>query len=129
MASNSHRGPGLRDSPKLSKSSNIVKGNHITAYFFKRLSFNKIPILMVYINDKIVTGNYNGKIARLKEVQNQEFEVKDLRSLRTSKGINISQRKYILDLLKETGILGCKPIDTLMDPNKKIRLIKLNIIG
>ena len=28
------------------------------------------------------------------------------------KGIFISQQKYILDLLKETGMLGCKPTDT-----------------
>ena len=27
-------------------------------------------------------------------------------------GIFISQQKYILDLLKETGMLGCKPTDT-----------------
>ena len=31
------------------------------------------------------------------------------------KGISVTQRKYILDLLKETGMLGCKPIDTPMD--------------
>ena len=31
------------------------------------------------------------------------------------KGISVTQRKYIPDLLKETGMLGCKPIDTPMD--------------
>ncbi|RVW79511.1 Retrovirus-related Pol polyprotein from transposon TNT 1-94 [Vitis vinifera] len=34
--------------------------------------------------------------------------------------IVVSQRKYILDLLKETGMLGCKPIDTPMDSQKKL---------
>ncbi|KAL4273137.1 hypothetical protein GQ457_13G011320 [Hibiscus cannabinus] len=29
----------------------------------------------------------------------------------------INQRKYILDLLQETGLLGCKPVDTPMEPN------------
>ena len=32
----------------------------------------------------------------------------------------MSQRKYALDILKETGILECKPVDTPMDPNVKL---------
>jgi hypothetical protein len=39
---------------------------------------------------------------------------------RSRKGIYVSQRKYVLDLLKETGMLGCKPADTPMDSTKKI---------
>lgn len=35
-------------------------------------------------------------------------------------GITISQRKYVLDLLKETSMLGCKLVNTLMDPNMKL---------
>ena len=38
---------------------------------------------------------------------------------RSKEGIVISQRKYILDLFSETGLLGCKPADTSIDPNKK----------
>ena len=32
----------------------------------------------------------------------------------------MSQRKYALDILEETGMLKCKPIDTSMDPNVKL---------
>ena len=32
----------------------------------------------------------------------------------------ISQRKYTLDILVDIGMLGCKPIDTLMDQNVKL---------
>ena len=30
------------------------------------------------------------------------------------------QRKYVLDILEETGMLDCKPINTPMDPNVKL---------
>ena len=39
---------------------------------------------------------------------------------RSQTGISISQMKYILDLLKETWILGWKPASTPMDPNHKL---------
>jgi len=39
---------------------------------------------------------------------------------RSKKGIVVSQQKYILDLLKETGMSGCHPADTPMDPNVKL---------
>ena len=32
----------------------------------------------------------------------------------------MSQRKYVLDLLQETGVSGCRPADTPMDPNVKL---------
>ena len=50
-----------------------------------------------------------------------EFEKKELGKLkyflgievaRSKEGIFVSQQKYVLDLLKESGMLGCKSIDT-----------------
>jgi hypothetical protein len=35
-------------------------------------------------------------------------------------GIAISRRKYVLDILEETGMLDCKLVDTPMDPNVKL---------
>jgi hypothetical protein len=57
------------------------------------------------------------------------FHTKDLGKLkyflgikvpRSEKGINLSQRKYILDLLEETSFLGAHPVDIPMDPNQKL---------
>lgn len=59
----------------------------------------------------------------------KEFEIKDLGNLkyflgievaRSKQGIFVSQRKYILDLLQETGMLGCKASNTPIDPNQKL---------
>ena len=39
-------------------------------------------------------------------------------------GISISQHKYILNLLKETGMLGYKPTKTPMDQTTKLGVVK-----
>ena len=41
--------------------------------------------------------------------------------VRSKKGIFVSQRKYVLDLLEETGLLGCKPVETPMEPNLRLQ--------
>ena len=38
---------------------------------------------------------------------------------RSRKGISIFQRKYVLDLLTETSMLGCKPSDTPIKARKR----------
>ncbi|XP_024023550.1 uncharacterized protein LOC112092229 [Morus notabilis] len=40
---------------------------------------------------------------------------------RSSEEISVSQRKYVLDLLQETGMSGCRPVETPMDPNTKLK--------
>ncbi|RVW43692.1 Retrovirus-related Pol polyprotein from transposon RE1 [Vitis vinifera] len=76
-----------------------------------------------------MTGNDLMEMERLKEKLATEFETKDLGPLcyflrmevaRNKSGISVSQRKYILDLLKETRMPGCKPVDTPIDLVKKI---------
>ena len=68
-------------------------------------------------------------MGRLKKQLATKFEIKDLGSLkfflgielaRSKHGIFISQRKYVLDLLKETGMLGSKACDTPMEQNQKL---------
>jgi len=38
----------------------------------------------------------------------------------SNNGIVISQRKYSLDILEETGLMNSKYVDTSMDPNVKL---------
>ena len=97
--------------------------------FVKFSSEKKIAVLIVYVDDIILTGDYEEELLGMKKHLAKEFEIKDLGYLRyflgmevvrSKKGIFFSQRKYVLDLLKETGMLGCKPADTPMDSTKKI---------
>ncbi|RVW94907.1 Retrovirus-related Pol polyprotein from transposon RE1 [Vitis vinifera] len=101
--------------------------------FVKKSHTGKMAILIVYVDDIILSGNDMEELQNLKKYLSEEFEVKDLGNLkyflgmevaRSRKGIVVSQRKYILDLLKETGMLGCKPIDTPMDSQKKLGIEK-----
>jgi hypothetical protein len=88
-----------------------------------------ITILAMYVNDIIIIGDDVVEIRHLKDNLSKQFEVKDLGQLRyflsleiarSPKGILLSQRKYVLDLLTETGILGCRPTSTPIDPNHKL---------
>jgi hypothetical protein len=101
--------------------------------FIKSSPENKKAILIVYVDDIILTGDYREELVKLKTLLAKEFEIKDLGYLRyflgmevarSKKGIYVSQRKYVLDLLKETGMLGCKPAETLMDSTKKIGAVQ-----
>ncbi|KAK2994957.1 hypothetical protein RJ640_027861 [Escallonia rubra] len=80
----------------------------------------------VYVDDIILTGDDIAEMEHLKQCLASEFEIKDLGSLkfflgmeiaRSRKGIAVSQRKYVLDLLKETGMSGCRHVETPIDPN------------
>ena len=96
--------------------------------FFKQSNNGRMTILIVYVDDIILTRDDTREVERLKKVLATEFEVKDLGQMRyflgmevarSRKEISISQRKYVLDLLTETGMLGCKPSDTPIKARKR----------
>ena len=97
---------------------------------FTRISAKgKIIVLIVYVDDIILTRDDLVKMDRLKQSLATNFEIKDLGALKyflgmevahSKKRIIVSQRKYTLDLLKETGMSGYKPIDTPVEYNLKL---------
>ncbi|KAI9201572.1 hypothetical protein LWI28_025463 [Acer negundo] len=93
--------------------------------FYKR-DGDDITLLIVYVDDMIVTGTNISEIEKLQCRLAKEFEMKDLGALkyflgievsRSKQGIFLSQRKYILDLLAETGNSACVPMDTPNEVN------------
>ncbi|RVW47923.1 Retrovirus-related Pol polyprotein from transposon RE1 [Vitis vinifera] len=74
-------------------------------------------------------GSDKEELERLKRKLAVEFEIKDLEAskyclgmefARSKEGIFVNQCKYVLDLLGETGQLGCKPAKTPIKPNIKL---------
>ncbi|GMP81639.1 hypothetical protein CsSME_00036279 [Camellia sinensis var. sinensis] len=101
--------------------------------FYKHSKNNKIAILIVYVDDIILTGNDEAELAALKEKLAKEFHIKDLGALkyflgmefaRSKEGIFVNQRKYVLDLFGETGMLGYKMAETPIEPNLKLQAAK-----
>ena len=96
--------------------------------FLKRRQ-GKITALIIYVDDMIITGDDSEEIYRLEKHLAMEFEMKNLGGLkyflgievaRSKQGIFLSQRKYVLDLLAEVGMLDCKPANTPTIQNQKL---------
>ena len=111
------------------------QGDH--ALFIKQSPEKKITALIVYIDDIIVTRDDIEEMHNLKGKLAKEFEIKDLGNLRyflgidvarSKRGIYFTQRKYILDLLNETEMLGCKPAGTPIHQNHQLGAITKGIL-
>ena len=94
-------------------------------FVFYRNSSLCIILLVVYVDNIVITGSDSKGISSLKSFFQSQFHTKDLGMLRYFLGIEVmrskheiflSQRKYVLDLLSKTGKLGVKPCSSPMVP-------------
>jgi len=96
---------------------------------FIKQNEGKITALIVYVDDMVLTGDDPEEMEKLQQYLATKFEMKDLGQLRyflgievsrSRQGISLSQRKYVLDLLTETGMLDCKPAETPIEMNQQL---------
>ncbi|KAA0046348.1 reverse transcriptase [Cucumis melo var. makuwa] len=95
---------GLKQSPRawFDRFTTFVKSQwysqrHSDHTLFTKVSkIEKIVVLIVCVDDIVLTGDDQAEINQL----------------RSKEGIFVSQRKYTLDLLTEIGMLGFRPADT-----------------
>ncbi len=88
-----------------------------------------IVVIVIYVDDLIVTRDSDANFSDLKKLLKQKFEMKDLGELhyflgieviKSPKGIWLLQRQYALNKLAEFGMTGCKPISILFEQNVKL---------
>jgi len=86
---------------------------------FTKVDDTSFLALLVYVDDIIVSSNCSSSIISLKSFLHKQFQIKDLGCLRhfldlevarSSTGIHLCQRKYVIDILADSGTLASKPL-------------------
>ena len=110
----------------------VQSGYHVApadSSLFVKVQEGKLSIVLVYVDDLIITGDEKDEIQRTRANLSVRFQMKELGELkhflgleveRTDRGIFLGQQKYVRDILQKFGLAGCKPISTPMEPNLKL---------
>ena len=100
-----------------------------TSLFYRKIK-SEIVILLIYVDDIIITGDNSGSIKELVSNLNRAFALKDLGELnffleiqvnRNQNAILLSQTKYIQDLLAKTKMSNCKGIESPFSTTEKLK--------
>ncbi|GKF30083.1 ribonuclease H-like domain-containing protein, partial [Tanacetum coccineum] len=102
---------------------------------FTKKSDNVFIMLLVYVDDIVITKNDVNEIDKLKVFLKSKFQIKDLGKLKyflgieildNKDGIYLSQRKYYLERLHEYGLLARKPVETPLTENTTLNYVESN---
>nr|AAM93723.1 putative reverse transcriptase [Oryza sativa Japonica Group] len=92
---------------------------------------DRITYLLLYINDIILTASTTSLLQQLTARLHSEFAMTDLGDhfflgisvTRSSAGLLLSQRQYVVDLLQRTGMAECHSTSTPVDTRAKLSAI------
>lgn len=85
--------------------------------------------LLVYVEDIILAGNNSEACANFKVHLDSCFKIKNLGNLkyffgievvRSPAGLFLNERKFVLDILMETGLICCKLVDLPTEQNHRL---------
>ena len=124
---------GLKQAPRawFAKFSSTIfhLGYTVTSYdsalFLHRTDKGTI-LLLLYVDDMIITGDDHSGIQELKDFLSQQFKIKDfehfnyflgLEITHSTNGLYITQAKYAYKLLSQARLTDCKTVDTPIELN------------
>lgn len=103
--------------------------NSLDHSLFIRKEGSNVVVILVYVDDMLVTGNNLKMIQDTKELLHKAFKIKDLGELkfflgmefsRSSKGILVNQRKYALEIISDLVLGDAKLSWTPLEVNMKL---------
>ncbi|OMO73140.1 Integrase, catalytic core [Corchorus capsularis] len=80
-----------------------------------------VTYFLVYVDDILLTGTSNSHLQEVVSALSNKFSLKDpaplsyflgIDAIRTSSGLFLCQRKYVVDLLERTSMLDAKPVSS-----------------
>ena len=100
--------------------------SHYDSALFLRRTGKCTILLLLYVDDMIITSDDLSGIQELKNFLSQQFEMKDLGHLsyflgleiiHSTDGLYITQAKYASELLSRAGLTDSKTVDTPVELN------------
>ncbi|CAM8997494.1 unnamed protein product [Rhodiola kirilowii] len=88
-----------------------------------------VVCVLIYVDDLIITGSHANFIDEFVQLLNRDFSLKDLGTLHYFLGIEIShsessiqlsQQKYICDILERSNMSGARPISSPAEPGSRL---------
>jgi hypothetical protein len=85
--------------------------------------------ILVYVDDLIIVSSSPSSMSHLLRQLDSAFAIKDLGPLHyflgielfsSHRGLILSQRRYIAEILEKTNMMNCRPVSTPMSSSKKI---------
>ncbi|KAL3361478.1 hypothetical protein AABB24_014391 [Solanum stoloniferum] len=103
--------------------------SHYDYSMFTKHQGQNLVMVLVYVDDLLITGNDHKMIVETKKTLQDNFKIKNLGDLRYFLGIEFArsdtgnlmhQRKYSLKLISDMGLSSSKPVGAPIELNQKL---------